>query len=149
MWADPNVVRYIGGKPSTESQTWMRILSYAGLWALLRFGYWAIEEKGGATFVGEGGFADFHRDIDPAMRAPEIGWAFATAFHGKGYATEAVRAIAAWGDRHLAQRRTVCLIAPENAASVRVAETCGYRRFSAGTLLGTAVDFYERAGNMS
>ena len=148
MWSDPNVVRFIGGKPSTESQTWMRILNYAGLWALLGYGYWAIEEKPGGTFVGEGGFADFHRNLDPRMDAPEIGWAFATAFHGRGYATEAVQAIVAWGDRQLTPARTVCLIAPDNSASVRVAEKCGYQRFANGDVLGATVDFYERISRL-
>jgi RimJ/RimL family protein N-acetyltransferase len=32
MGADPQVTRYIGGKPSTPPQSWGRILSYAGLW---------------------------------------------------------------------------------------------------------------------
>jgi RimJ/RimL family protein N-acetyltransferase len=76
------------------------------------------------------GFADFRREITPPLDAPEAGWVLAPWAHGRGYATEAVRAALAWGDAHLAAPRTVCMIAPENAASIRVAEKCGYRELA-------------------
>jgi RimJ/RimL family protein N-acetyltransferase len=130
MWADPAVTRYIGGKPLTEEEVWARLLRYAGHWLWLGFGYWAIEEKATGHFVGELGFADFHRDIQPSFRGiPELGWVLAAAAHGKGYATEAVRAAVAWGDDHFHGGRTVCLIHPENLASMRVAEKCRYQEF--------------------
>jgi RimJ/RimL family protein N-acetyltransferase len=68
----------------------------------------------------------------------------ASAFHGKGYGTEAARAALAWGDEHLAGTRTVCIIAPENAASLRVAESCGYREFARTTFLDDAIVMLER-----
>jgi RimJ/RimL family protein N-acetyltransferase len=68
MWGDPAVTRYIGGRPFTREQTWHKILRYAGLWSLLGYGYWAIEEKATHRFAGELGFADFKRDIDPSSR---------------------------------------------------------------------------------
>jgi RimJ/RimL family protein N-acetyltransferase len=145
MWADPNVTQFIGGKPSTEQQTWARLLSYIGHWSLMGFGYWVIEERDTASFVGEIGFADFKRDIDPAMReGPEIGFALAPAHHGKGYATESVRAILAWGDARLPSRKTVCMISPENLASLRVAAKCGYEIFEHSTFNGSPVLFLAR-----
>jgi len=134
MWGDPAVVRHIGGRPFTAEETWGKILRYAGLWSLLGFGYWAIEEKGSGRFVGEVGFADFKREIEPSFAgAPEIGWALASWAHGSGFATEAVGAAVAWGDEHLAVARTVCLIDPNNLASIRVAAKCGYREFARTT----------------
>ncbi len=35
MWADPEVTRYIGGKPLTEEESWARLLRYVGHWSLL------------------------------------------------------------------------------------------------------------------
>jgi RimJ/RimL family protein N-acetyltransferase len=58
---------------------------------------------------------------------PECGWSLATPAHGKGYATEAVRSVLAWGDAHFGKVRMACIIAPENAASLRVAEKTGFR----------------------
>jgi RimJ/RimL family protein N-acetyltransferase len=130
MWADPAVTRHIGGRPFSREEVWSKILRYAGLWALLGFGYWAIEEKASGRFAGEVGFADFKREIEPSFGGlPEIGWALASWAHGRGFATEAVGAAVAWGDRHFGTRQTVCLIDPHNAASIRVAEKCGYREF--------------------
>jgi len=68
--------------------------------------------------------------------APEIGWVFVTQSHGKGYATEAVRAAVAWGDEHFGARQTGCIIRPENLASIRVAEKSGYRKFQDTTYKG-------------
>jgi len=128
MWADPVVARYVGGKPLSEEESWSRFLRYAGHWAMLGFGYWVAEEKGTGNFVGEVGFADYKREIEPSLKGiPEGGWVLATNAHGKGYATEAVRAVVAWGEAHLVAVRTACIIHPENAASIRVAEKCGYR----------------------
>lgn len=145
MWSDPAVTRFIGGKPSSEQQTWSRLLGYVGHWAMLGFGYWALEEKASGTFVGELGFADFRRDIDLSMKnAPELGWALISRVHGRGYATEAVRAAAAWGDTRFESARTVCLINAENVASIRVAEKCGYRKFKDSSFNDQPALFFER-----
>ena len=157
MWADPAVTRHIGGRPSSEEETWARVLRYAGLWALLGFGYWVVRERATGRFVGEVGLADFRRelpDLAPLLaarvgEAPEVGWALAPWAHGRGFATEAVQAVLAWGDAHLtdtrgAPRRTVCLIAPENAASVRVAAKCGYREAARTTYKGQDTLVFER-----
>lgn len=149
MWSDPEVTRLIGGTPSTEQQVWSRMLTYAGHWALLDFGYWAVEEAASGTFIGELGFANFKRDIDPAMReAPEIGWAFVTRARGQGFATEGVRAAVAWGDERFGGARTVCLINPDNLASIGVAGKCGYREFRRSQFNGTPVLFFERGATV-
>src|ERR1700730_5578361 len=92
MWADPEVTRYIGGKPHTEEESWGRLLRYTGHWSLLGFGYWVVEENSTGSFIGEVGFADYKRGLPALSGIPEIGWAFVTKARGKGYATEAVRA---------------------------------------------------------
>jgi RimJ/RimL family protein N-acetyltransferase len=128
MWKDPEVTRFIGGRPFTEEESWARFLRYAGLWYFLGFGYWAIEEKATGAFVGEVGCADFRRDIEPSIAGiPEFGWVLIPRAHGRGLATEAVQAALNWCDSALAAPRTVCLISPENVASIRVAEKCGFR----------------------
>jgi RimJ/RimL family protein N-acetyltransferase len=145
MWADPVVTRYIGGKPLSEEEAWTRLLRYAGHWALMGFGYWAIEEKETGRFVGELGFADYKRDIEPSIKGvPELGWALASKAHGKGYATEAVGAAVAWGDAHFGSARTVCLVHPENLASIRVAEKCGYKEFQRTTYKGHPTIMFAR-----
>ncbi len=145
MWADPIVTRHIGGKPFSEEEVWARLLRYVGHWSLMGFGYWAIEERDTGDFVGELGFADFKRDMEPSIKGvPELGWVLASKAHGKGYATEAVRAAIAWGEDHFGPVRTVCIIHPDNLASIRVAEKCGYKDLQHTTYKGHATLLFNR-----
>lgn len=144
MWADPNVTQYIMDRPSTEEESWARLLRYVGHWALAGFGYWVIVEKQTGEFIGEAGFADYKRNIQPSLDGmPEIGWVLASRAHGKGFATEAVRTIAKWGDEHF-QKPTRCIIAPENRASFRVAAKCGYREIIRTIYNGHEAVMFER-----
>ena len=128
MWSDPEIARYTIGDPSPPQRTWQRILAYGGHWALLGFGYWAVEEKASGRYIGELGFADFKRDIQPSIEGmPELGWALISPAHGKGYATEALRAAVTWGDSRFGAARTVCIIHRDNHRSHRVAEKLGYK----------------------
>ena len=127
MWSEPDVVRYTIAEPSPPQRTWSRILSYRGHWALLGFGYWAVEEKVSGRFIGELGFADFKRPLKLSLDGmPELGWALAPWAQGRGYATEALRAAIAWADVQFQAPRTVCIIHRENHRSFRVAEKLGY-----------------------
>ena len=128
MWADPAVTRFIGGKPRTREESWMRFLRHAGLWSLIGYGFWAIEDKATGRFIGEAGFHDLKREIEPSIEGvPEAGWAFVPEAQGRGLASEVVGRIVAWGDETFGQARTVCIIDPENGASLKVAERNGYR----------------------
>ena len=127
LWSDPVVVRYIGARSFTVEEVWARLLRYAGHWQLKGFGYWLVEEKGSGRFAGEVGLADFKRDLSHSLDgAPELGWALATWAHGKGYATEAAREVIRWARTNLQAERMVCLIHPENAASIRLASKLGF-----------------------
>jgi RimJ/RimL family protein N-acetyltransferase len=139
MWAEEGVTRFIGGKPLTEEETWLRMLRHAGHWALLGFGYWLIEEKTTGRFLGEAGLAEFRREIEPSIvGTPEAGWVFAGASHGQGYAGEAMRTILAWGETRFGDDRTVCLIDPENRPSLRLAERLGFQEEVRTTFRGHA-----------
>lgn len=137
MWTDPVVYEFITGRPSTPEESWGRLLRYAGHWKLLGYGYWAVEERGTGRFVGDTGFADYHRNNLPALKdTPELGWVLSPAVHRRGYATEALAAITQWGDRNFKTRRTACIIAPENVASLRVAHKLGFVEDSRTTYNG-------------
>lgn len=130
MWADPAVVRYIGGRPFTAEETWRRMLGSRGMWSMLGFGYWAVEEKAGGRYIGDIGFGDFRRDIEPSLGGMlEFGWVLSPQAHGHGYASEAIAAATAWAGMHLPGMRAVCLINEGNAASIRVAAKAGFREW--------------------
>jgi len=145
MWSDPVVIRYTTGTPLTEEESWRRVLSYAGHWALMGYGYWMAVEKATGRFVGDVGFADFKRAIEPSLKGiPESGWVLSPHAHDRGYATEAVQAILAWGDAHFRLARTACIIQPENTASIRVAEKCGYKELTRTKYKGHDVLMFVR-----
>ncbi|TAM28596.1 MAG: N-acetyltransferase [Rhodanobacter sp.] len=128
IWADPEVIRYMGGTPSSWQESWMRLLRYPGLWALLGYGFWAIEEKASGRMIGDIGYTDFKREIEPPLDGmPELGWALARDTQGKGYASEALTAVLAWGRAHFGPHRATCIIDPDNAASIRLATKAGFR----------------------
>jgi len=126
MWADPEVTRFIGGRPFTAEESWSRLLRHAGHWALSGWGYWVVETPDG-RFVGEAGLADWRRDMTPRLHGvPEAGWALARAWWGAGLAREAMAAVLAWADAEGVAARSFCMIEPEHAASLRVARGLGY-----------------------
>jgi len=141
MWADPEVVRYIGGKPSTSEATSARLCRYLGMWPLLGYGFWAVCERASGLFLGEAGL--LKRDL-ATTEVPEAGWAFTRAAAGHGYATEAVGAALAWADARPQLARSFCIIEPDNRASIRVAEKCGYRDPRPITYEGVSLLRFER-----
>lgn len=144
LWADPDMVRFIGGVPSTREASWTRLLRYVGHWQLMGFGYWVIIEKATGEFVGEIGFADFQREMQPSMdNKAEMGWVLSPNFHGKGYAREASEAALAWAEGNIS-RQVCCIIAPENAPSIRLAEKNGFVAQTDTTYQGAPVRLYTR-----
>lgn len=129
FWQQEGIVRFINGKPATREETWSRLLRYAGMWHHLGFGFFAVEERSSGRFIGEVGFLDLHRDMNPTTEGTlEAGWGITPSLHGKGYATEAMNAAIAWADERFAGRRMTCIVDPENGPSLRVAEKIGFRR---------------------
>ena len=145
MWADPNVTRFIGGRPLSREEVWMRLLRNVGHWSLFGYGFWVVRERASDEFVGEVGLAEFKRDLEPSIEGtPEIGWVLAPRAHNHGFATEAVRAALAWFEGEFGRVKTVCLIDPGNAPSLRVAAKCGYVERVRTTLRGQATVVLER-----
>lgn len=134
LWTDPQVFRYISGKPSTREEVWARLLRYTGHWAWTKFGYWAVEEKSSGAFVGEVGYAEQMREITPSLIGiPEMGWVLLPSFHGRGYALEAVQAAQKWFAAQFPNSRTCCIIDAANIPSIRLAEKCGFREWQRTT----------------
>ncbi|MEM8754941.1 MAG: GNAT family N-acetyltransferase [Pseudomonadota bacterium] len=125
VWTTPHVYRHVGGAPSTAAESWARLLRYVGHWRIMGFGFWAVEDRGSGRYLGEVGFMDFRREVEPPFDAPEAGWVL-DAPRGAGLATEAMEAALAWAEGRPALARLHALIAEENAASIRVAEKLGF-----------------------
>lgn len=145
MWAEPEVVRYTSKTPSTREESRSRLLRQAGHWTLHDFGYFVLREKESGVLVGEAGISDFYREMNPSLEGmPEMGWILASAAHGKGYATEAVKAVLQWSEPTLNHAKTVCIIDPANTASLKVAGRCGFKEVTRTTYKNEAVILFER-----
>lgn len=145
MWADEKTVRFITGKPSTEEESWARYLRNIGQWEALGSGFWAVEEKATRRFVGQIGYVEAYRDIQPSLKGlPEIGWSIAPAVYGKGYALEGTRAAIAWGEKHFSGQPIRCIISPENTPSIRLAERLGFQELVRTTYKGEPTIMFER-----
>lgn len=118
--ADPEVMRYIHAGPLSRAAAWWQIARYLGHWQLRGYGMWAVAERATGTLVGHIGF------LNPeGGEGFEMGWALARAAQGKGYALEGTRAALAHAFTALSRDRVVCVIRPENEASLRLAAKLG------------------------
>lgn len=125
MWADSRVTAFIGGEPRPHDVAWKSFGQAAGMWPLFGYGNWTVRAADDGDFLGIAGFSRFERGIAELEGFAEAGWVFVPDSWGRGIAGEAVGAIHGWADR-AALGETRCLIDDGNAASIRVAERCGY-----------------------
>lgn len=143
MWNEPAVTRFINGRGSTSEEVWSRLLRYIGHWAVFDYGFWIVEDSASGMLLGEVGFGDFHREMEPSFGdTPEMGWVLASVAHGRGVATEAVGAALGWADQRFP--RTGCIIAPANTPSLRVAEKVGFRETLRTIYKGEPTVMFER-----
>jgi len=130
MRSDLAIVRFLGGRALNREEAWHRLTRLVGHWALRGYGMFAVVEKRSGALVGEVGLFDGCRGLSPDFdNAPEAGWILAGEAQGKGYAGEAAAAAHRWFAAAHGGQRSVCIIAPENLASFRVAHKLGYKSF--------------------
>jgi len=85
MSQDPEVMRFIGRKPSTDDEAWLRFLAHFGRWPLLGYGLFAVIEKATDQYIGDAGFSDFQRGLGPDFDGcHEAAWVLSTAGQNKG-----------------------------------------------------------------
>ena len=145
MTGDAEVMRYIGGKPQPREDSWRRMLCGPSMWMLLGYGYWIVERRADGAAIGQLGFADFKRAMEPSIEGlPELGYLFAVGTHGQGYATEGVTAALGWADATLTADQYVAIIDPENAASIRVIEKAGFASREVATYKGEPTLLFRR-----
>jgi ribosomal-protein-alanine N-acetyltransferase len=83
---------------------------------------WGITIKGSNKIIGIIG----HYRIQPENHRAEIGYMSLTEFNGKGYITEAIKAVVAYGFEQMKLHSIEAVIDPENIASERVLQKNGF-----------------------
>ena len=144
LWGDPAFATAIFPAALSSEDVWFRLLRDIGHWEALNYGNWSIRETASGAYVGSVGVFDYRRLMDPPFDAPELGWGVAPRFQGKGMAFEALSAALSWADDTLNARRTVCMIAPDNAPSHALATRAGYAPYAETLYKGAPVVLLER-----
>jgi RimJ/RimL family protein N-acetyltransferase len=135
IWSDPEVVRFLGGRTQTPDEVPAGIERMLKQWDRHGVGLFSVLRKEDERLVGRVGYLlwdperwvnAMHEELEDPLEL-EIGWVIASAFWNKGYATEAAAACRDHAFDELGRDRVISLIAPENVASIRVAEKIGER----------------------
>ena len=127
LYGDPAFAIPLFPQALTPEEVWTRLLRDIGHWAVMGCGHWAVRRSEDGAFVGGVGVLNYHRQIDPPLDVPELGWGVGVRFQGQGLAREACEAVLAWCEDVLRTPETVCIIAPANRPSIRLALALGYR----------------------
>ena len=135
--ADPEIMRFLGGKTFNLTESWRHMAYLIGHWQLQGYGHWAIEEKSSGRLLGRLGF------LNPAgWPGFELGWMLGKEFWGHGYATEGARCALDYAFTELDKDHVISCIHRDNAPSIRVAERLGEKLEGEGELLGIEVLIY-------
>ena len=135
LWGNEEVVRFLGGRTLSPDEVAAGIERMLKQWDRHGVGLFSVLRKDDERLVGRVGYLlwDSERwvnamseELDEPLEL-EIGWVVARAFWGQGYATEAAIACRDHAFGPLGRNRVISLIAPENVASIRVAEKIGER----------------------
>jgi RimJ/RimL family protein N-acetyltransferase len=137
MCADPEVMRYLGGKTFDRLEAWRHFAFMVGHWRLRGYGHWAVEEKATGRLAGRLGF------LNPVgWPGFEIGWTLAREHWGKGYASEGARRALRHAFEEMGREHVISLIHPDNKNSIRVAERLGEKLEGGTQLFGNDVLIY-------
>lgn len=126
IYGDPETMRFVGasGRPLPDRDATWRVLRHLLQHDDLHgFSLWALDEIDGEPLVGIAGLAwvEGHGpDVEAAYLLRRDRW-------GRGYATEALRAVLTVGHEQLGIERIVALAYPDNAASQHVMIKAGMR----------------------
>ena len=125
IFGDPVAMRYWSHEPLADLGAARAYLASidAGFAARALF-QWAVAERGQGHLIGTVTLTSWDR----TNRHAELGYMLAPARWGEGLASEAVRAVLAFGLPALDLHRVEAELDPRNAASGRLLERLGFRR---------------------
>lgn len=122
IFRDPEVMRFGDGVQTVDwIHTWLQ--KALEQYEQRGYGPYAVLKQDNSNFIGYCGLFYFP-DVNGKSEI-EIGYRFARAAWGKGFATEAARAVREHAFQSLGIRRLIAIIDPSNVASLRVAEKLG------------------------
>lgn len=124
--SDPEVMRYLGPL-MTRAETDAALDRQNGYLESHGYCFWAVERREDGALLGFCGVKPGAPDT-PIAQDMEIGWRFAPAYWGKGYAREAAEASLAWAWAHTDAPRVAAITVQDNKASWGLMERIGMSR---------------------
>ncbi|MDH0867132.1 GNAT family N-acetyltransferase [Mitsuaria sp. GD03876] len=122
MNKDPEVMRYITGKPDTLEDTQSMIDRVKARWAEWGYSWWTFVERNGGLIVGAGCVQHIGRD---RANPHELGWRLRRDRWDRGYASEAARRMAAFAFDELRAPQLVAFCDQDNTGSAHVMQKLG------------------------
>jgi RimJ/RimL family protein N-acetyltransferase len=126
MHSDEDVVRWLYNEVRTEQEVRELLERKMAMMAFTEEGQWlssAITLRESGEVVGD---LSLHW-VSEAHRCGEVGFIMAPAHHGRGYATEAARALLPFAFETMGLHRLIGRTEARNAGSARVLEKLGMR----------------------
>ena len=137
--------RYLGAWEPTVADLHARMLRNVGSWRLYGYGTLIVRQRGQAAIIGNCGIFHSWRGLgDDVDDQPEAGWILAEEAAGQGYASEIMQAVYRWFDAAHGPCRSVCMIDPKNAPSLRLADKLGFVPLRDAEFGGEPVRLFER-----
>jgi len=140
--ADPEVMRYLSGRPETRDETAALVARVQQRWLDFGCSWWSFIETGSGQIVGAGAVQNLRRDAtpDPDPTCPlEIGWRLRRDCWHRGLATEAARAMAHFAFDTLRTDELLAVCHPDNLASAKVMKRLGMQDLGLQTWYGKPV----------
>ncbi len=128
MNSDPEVMRYLSGKPETLDETRAIIDRVKARWIEIGYSWWALIDRDSGRFVGAGCLQNLRREATPLPDPDcplEIGWRLRRDAQGRGLATEAATAIVDFAFDVRAADELLAVCDPDNTASASVMARLG------------------------
>ena len=123
LYTDPDVVRFIPDAPRSREEAREELEWHMnGHPRRPELGLWATIHNQTGAFIGRCGLLPWTIDGQDEV---EVAYLLAKTHWGQGLASEAAQAILTYGFEQLGLSRLICMIEPDNLASIRVAERIG------------------------
>ena len=125
--SDPEVMRYISGRPQTRAETQTTIERVKARWEKCGYSWWTVIERQSSEVIGAGCIQNLRRaGVEPDLTCPlEIGWRIRRDKWRRGFATEAAQAMAEFAFTRLRADALLAVCHPENGASIGVMAKLG------------------------
>jgi RimJ/RimL family protein N-acetyltransferase len=125
--SDPEVMRYITGRPETRPETLAMIERVKARWQEWGYSWWSLIEIGSGEIVGAGCIQNLRRHgTEPDLTCPlEIGWRVRRDKWRQGIAIEAAVAMADFAFERLRAEVLYAVCHPENTGSAAVMRKLG------------------------